>query len=403
MDQATQRPKRGHGEGTIYLRKSDSRWVGTIMLGRKADGRPDRPKVTGSTRGAVQKQLATLRRTADKGMRADPDKAGQTVAAYLETWLGAARTSTRIRTWERYSQIVRLHIVPTLGRHKLSALRPDAVQTLYASKLVEGLAPRTVEKIHAVLHRALEMAVKWDYVPRNVADAVDKPTVPKHDIRPPDPAELTKLLDASGAYADRLADSGSSTKPPIWQHPLWTLAIYSGCRQGELLGLAWSDLDLDAATLTVRRGLTGVKNHIPRFGEPKSETSRRTISVPSEAIAVLRAHKARQATEQLAAADWADNGLVFATHVGTPLIARNVVRDFKAALRRAGLPSTVRFHDLRHAHATLMLRAGVPLKVASGRLGHSGIGITANLYQHVGADMDVDASDRAARAMRVAP
>jgi len=113
--------------------------------------------------------------------------------------------------------------VPVLGRQKLSALRPEAVQTLYASKLEEGLAPLTAAKIHAVLHRALEMAVKWDYLPRNVAHAEAKPTVPKHDIRPPEPAELTRPLEVAGGTHDRLAS-------------LWTLAIYSGCRQGELLG-----------------------------------------------------------------------------------------------------------------------------------------------------------------------
>lgn len=282
----TRKPKRGHGEGTIYQRASDGRYVGTIMLGRKPNGRPDRPKVTGSTEGEVRKQLRKLQDQYEKGMRVDASKERQTVAAYLDTWLSAARTSTRPRTWERYGQIVRLHIVPTLGRHKLSALRPDAVQTLYADKLGEGLAPRTVDKIHVVMHRALKMAVKWGYVPRNVADAVDKPTAAKYDVRPPDPAELVRLVDTAQAAGDRLA-------------PLWTLAVYSGCRQGELLGLAWTDLDLDAGTLTVRRGLTGVKNTVPRFGEPKSETSRRTISLPAVAVACMRAHKAQQNEERL--------------------------------------------------------------------------------------------------------
>jgi integrase len=125
-------------------------------------------------------------------------------------------------------------------------------------------------------------------------------------------------------------------------------------------------------------------------------------AVPAqEAIAALRAHRARQNEERLAAgANWADYGLVFATHLGTPLLQRNVIRDFKAALARAGLPQTIRFHDLRHAHATLMLRAGVPLKVASGRLGHGSIGITADLYQHLAEDLDVDTAARVEQALR---
>ena len=160
-------------------------------------------------------------------------------------------------------------------------------------------------------------------------------------------------------------------------------------------------MDLDAGTLSIRRTLTRVRAYVPQFGDPKSATSRRTIALPEEAIAALRAHRARQNQERLAAGEhWAGYGLVFATQIGTPLLQRNVIRDFKKALERAGLPRTIRFHDLRHAHATLMLRAGVPLKVASGRLGHGSIGITADLYQHVAQDLDADAAARTQQALR---
>jgi integrase len=125
--------------------------------------------------------------------------------------------------------------------------------------------------------------------------------------------------------------------------------------------------------------------------------------MPAEALQALRIHKSRQAAQRLASIEWAENDLVFCTHIGTPLIRRNVLRAFKQALVRAGLPESIRFHDLRHAHATLLLRGGVPLKIASGRLGHSGIGITADLYQHVALDMDADAAERAASAMRLTP
>lgn len=379
--------KRGHGEGSVYQR-ADGRWVGSVMLGRRPDGKPDRPKAYGRTRAEVVRQLAELRRRQEEGSRADSATERQTVGSYLERWLEAARTSTRPRTWERYNEVVHHHVLPALGHQRLTSLRPDALQRLYAAKLAEGLAPRTVLKVHMIVHRALRMAVRWGYVSRNAADAVDPPTVAKHDITLPKPIELAHLLDTALRSDDRLA-------------ALWTLALLSGCRQGELLALAWSDVDLDAATLTVRRSLVEVRDMAPHFGEPKTGTSRRTISLPSEALAVLRTHRARQNEERLAAGlDWADYGLVFATHLGTPLIARNVVRDFKRALARAGLPGTIRFHDLRHAHATLMLRAGVPLKVASGRLGHSSIAITGDLYQHWVGDLDVQAAERAQRAMR---
>jgi hypothetical protein len=155
------RPKRGHGEGSIYRRTSDGRWVGTIMLGRLPDGRADRPKVTGATRGEVQRQLAALRKKADEGMRGDPAKERQTVRQYFEMWLGVVQPSVRPHTAYVYAQNVCQHILPTSGRVRLTALRPDAVQALYAAKLAEGLSAGSVQKMHVVLHRALNMAVKW--------------------------------------------------------------------------------------------------------------------------------------------------------------------------------------------------------------------------------------------------
>jgi integrase len=308
VPQDAKRSMRKHGDGNL-TQLTDGRWRGRIMLGRKPDGKPDRPWVYGSTQREVLKKMAELSRKADQGERADASKERQTLAQYLGTWLAAVRIGTRPRTHQRYAQIVRLHIVPTLGRTKLSALRPDAVQTLYSTKLAEGLAPRTVEKIHVVLHRALRMAVKWGNLSKNPADtdAVDKPRAPKHDIRPPDGAELLMLIDT--AAEDRLA-------------ALWTVAIHTGLRQGELLGLCWQDVDLDRATLTVRQTLQGVKGTVPQWGEPKSWASRRTISLAAVAVHALRHHKARQAEERLKTTDWADNDLVFCSHVGTPLMWR---------------------------------------------------------------------------------
>src|SRR5436190_4825911 len=241
------------------------------MLGRKPNGRPDRPKVIGRTRAAVLKQIAELRRQADECTVVDAGQARHTVAAYLDVWLDAAGTTTRPQTLVGYRQIVRDHITPSLGRYKLSALRPDAIQRLYAAKLAEGVSAYTVRKIHIVLHRALEVAVRWRYIPRNPSDDVDPPTATKRDMRPPEPAELTRLVDAAEAAQDRLT-------------ALWALAIYTGCRQGELLALGWMDVDMDRATLSIRRNLIQVMSQAPLFWAPKSETSRRTISLPTVAV-----------------------------------------------------------------------------------------------------------------------
>ena len=180
--------------------------------------------MTGKTRGEVQKQLAELRRKADLGLSTDLSHGLETVAAYLATWLEAGGTSTGPQTLNGYRHIVRDHVTPSLGRYKLGSLRPDAIQLLYATKLAEGLSPYTVRKIHIVLHRALEMAVRWRYLPRNPADDVDPPPATKRDVTPAEPAQLTRLVKAADAAKDRLS-------------ALWTLAMYTGCRQGELLAL----------------------------------------------------------------------------------------------------------------------------------------------------------------------
>lgn len=269
-----------------------------------------------------------------------------------------------------------------------------------------------VRHIHAALRRAFSQAVKWGYLPRNIVDAVDPPSTRTKEMRVPDGDELGKLLDSANARAALYRgalERGESPETAAQEHgdrlaALWTLAVYSGLRQSELLGLRWGDVDFEARCVTVRRILRRVQNikdTEPAFAEPKTHKSRRTVALPSEALVALHAHKAQQNSERLAAGDdWANHGLVFSSHIGTPLSARNVLRDYKRALARAGLSQSYRFHDLRHAHATLMLRAGVPMKVASERLGHSNISITMDLYTHAVQSMDIEAAEQVQRALR---
>ena len=382
--------KRGDGEGTIYQR-ADGLWIGEVMIGRRLDGKPDRRKVSAKTRTEVQRKLDDLRRRAANGLIGEAAKERETVAGYLARWLEATKPTIRLRTWEHYERLVRLHIAPTLGPMKLSAVRPDDLQRLYAAKLAAGLSPKMVHHTHATLRRAFGQAVRWGYLSRDVTAAVDPPKVPHRELLPPSPTEVARLLDTACENGDRLA-------------ALWTVAAYSGCRQAELLGLVWDDVDFDAGTLTIRRILVEADNCVPLYGEPKTSKSRRTIALPSEAVAALRAHKARQNEERLSAGpDWLDYGLVFASHMGTPLLRRNVLRDYKRALGRAGLPDRFRFHDLRHAHATLKLRARVPMKAASDRLGHSTIGITMDLYTHTVPSMDAETAERIQEALRGKP
>lgn len=231
----------------------------------------------------------------------------------------------------------------------------------------KGLSPRTVQYVRAVLRKALNQALKWGRVPRNVALLVDPPTATKPQIKPLTPEQGRKLLDAARGH--RL-------------EALYRVALSLGLRQGEALGLRWEDVDLDAGTLRVAMALQRRKG-VKELVMPKTEQSRRTLPLPAVLVAALRAHRTRQLEERLAVGPmWREHGMVFPSTVGTPLEPRNVTRHFKALLERAGLPN-VRFHDLRHSCATLLVAQGVHPRLVMEVLGHSQIHLTMNTYAHV--------------------
>lgn len=378
------RHKRGDGEGSLYLDERRGLWIGELMVGYRPDGKPDRRRVSAKTQAECRRKLDTLKRESEHGLLPARGAERETLATFLARWLQAIRATVRPRTAKVYADYSRLHILPELGRYKLTALRPEYIQALYAHKLAAGLAPATVRKIHSILHRALHDAVRWSAVPRNVADVVDAPSVRRQELHPPSVEELRHLLAVAKAASDPFA-------------ALWSTAIYSGCRLGELLGLTWPDLDLTAGALTVRRTLVSCSATDPVFGEPKTARSRRRVTLPAEASDLLRSYRQEQLQRRLLLGpDYGSHDMVFASATGSPLIARNVQRAFKLALGRADLPSTVRFHDLRHAAATLLLQAGVHPKVVSERLGHSTITLTLDTYSHVIPGLDADAANRLA-------
>ena len=243
-----------------------------------------------------------------------------------------------------------------------------------------GLSARSVRYIHAVMHRALKQALRWGLVPRNACEAVDPPKPQKKEITPLSRDEARRLLEA--VCGDRL-------------ETLYVLAIHCGLRQGELLGLRWEDVDLDDATLQVRRTLSTAKTG-PKFAAPKTAKSRRTVRLNRLAVESLKRHHERQFEESTTLADeWKDYGLVFATTNGAPMDPSNLIaRSFKPLLRNAGLPN-IRFHDLRHTCATLLLGGGVHPKLVQELLGHATIAITLDTYSHVLPGM----GDQAATAM----
>jgi integrase len=362
--------KRGNGEGSVYQRQ-DGRWEGSMTV--DAFGR--RRWFLGRTRQEAARKLGDALKQHNDGAPVPGGR--QTVAEFLAGWLEGTRPSLRPGTWLRYEEYVRLHVVPALGKVPLARLTPQQLQRLYAERLATGLSPTTVHHLHATLHKALGQAARWGLVARNVADLVDPPRPDHHEMTTLSPEQVRELLAA--AAGDRL-------------EALYVVAL-EGLRRGEILALRWRDIDLDARTLRVRGSLQPTPDGL-RIVEPKTASSRRGVVLSATAVEALRRHRVRQAAERLRLGPaWEDHDLVFANEVGRPIDGRNLVRrGFEPLLARAGLPR-VRFHDLRHTAATLLLGQGVHPKIVAEKLGHSQISTTIDLYSHVTPTMQREAAE----------
>lgn len=340
------------------------------------------------TQRQAEEEHTRLARARDLGTHVTPAKI--TLSDFLDRWLNDhARLHVSARTLQGYKDLCRLHVGPGLGKTRLDKLRPAAIQAFYSDRLDRGrvkpgpvkeaqtepdarLSPQTVLHMHRLLHEALATAVTWGLLPRNPAAAVKPPKV-----RRKEPAILTEKQTAALLEAS----AGTRLHLPV------LLAVASGLRRGELLALRWSDYDLEAGTLSVRRTLSETKEGLS-FKEPKSRTSRRVVALPGFAVEALKEHRKAQAAHRLLVGPgYQDQDLVLPATDGRPWAPNLLTGQFGALVRRLELPS-VRFHDLRHGHITQLLLRGVPLKVVSARAGHSGIAITADLYGHLlpGAD-----------------
>lgn len=288
---------RGHGEGSIRKR-SDGRWEATITL----EGGRRRSLYAKTRQEAQQKMVAALKDQQD-GIQA-PINGRLTTAQFLSRWLEeTAKPRVRPKTYVSYEGHIRLHLVPALGRLALTKLAPEHVQRLFNDKLESGLSPRTIHHLRETLRSALGDALKWGMVPRNVAALVDPLRAKRHVIRPLSPAEARAFLEAATTH--RL-------------HALYSVVLAVGLRQGEALGLGWADVDLEAGTIRVSRALQRVGGQLT-YVEPKSETSRRLVAVPSAIVATLCLHRDTQESERQVAGDrWIESGLVFTSRLGTP-------------------------------------------------------------------------------------
>ena len=366
--------KNGNGEGGISRHKNSSLYMGRYTV--QTPTGPKRKTLYGKTRREVDEKLTRAKANRDSGLVFDADNL--TLGGYLDRWLDSVRDTVRQRTWERYEQIVRVHLKPALGRTKLKNITPTHARALYKEKLDRGLAPRTVNYIHTTLSKALNDAVSDGLVPRNVTRSVKAPKPTKQEIHPLSCDQAKAFLEV--ARGDRFEAA-------------YVVALHCGLREGEILGLKWSDIDLNARTLQIRRTLSEARTG--RLFEPPKNGKGRNVRLTPQAVEALRAHLGRQLQEIEDSGDlYKDQGLVFPSQVGTPMSAKNMTaRSFKPLLKRAELPD-IRFHDLRHTFATLMLQNGEHPKVVQEMLGHASIAITMDTYSHVLPNMQRDAVDR---------
>ncbi|WP_151898178.1 tyrosine-type recombinase/integrase [Streptomyces sp. C8S0] len=406
-DTPTSRRSRANGDGTVYERK-DRRWEAAGYVLAPGNTRK-RVRVYGTTRKEALAKLTEKIAASNRGLPV-PSAQGS-LAAYLTYWLeNVAVHQLRENTQTRYTAVARLYLIPGLGRKKLTKLTAKDVRTWLnqlrttcqcCARGIDArhdqprccaagqccrklLSPLTLTYIHSVLKSALEHAVREEEIPRNVARNVRTGTPRPRRFEPLTADEARRLLTTANEH--RL-------------HALFELALHTGLRKGELLGLCWEDLDLGAGTAAIRRTLQRTSAGGLTTLPTKTRASERRIALPARCIQSLRRHHEQQQREREAAGTtWQHNGHVFTTTQGGSIDPANLTRAFTTLLRKAGL-RRIRFHDLRHSTATLLLEQGVELIVIKELLGHAHIGVTATVYAHVRLRLQRDAIDTLSKAL----
>ena len=367
----TKRKRRGQGEGSIYYREDEKRWVASFI---GEDGK--RRYRSGKTRKEAYEKFQQALQEQKQGKLITGTH--QTLRQYLEYWLDAVckPPALRISSYEKYRKLINTYILPALGHIPLQKLTPQHVQALYRKKGDDGLSSKMINSIHGVLHKALGNAVRWNLVSRNICDLVSPPRIVKPTIESLTMEQAHKLLEAVRGHRLEV---------------LLIVALTTGIRRGELLALRWSEVDLEEQRIQVRRTV----DYITRYGyvetEPKTAAGKRLIALPYFVANILKQHRLQQLEAKLKVGRaWEDRDLVFTDLHGGYFNPRYLGKLFDKVLAETGLPH-MRFHDLRHSAATLLLSMGVHLKVVQEILGHSTITMTADIYSHVLPSMQEDA------------
>ena len=350
---------RGRNEGSISKR-ANGVWRAQISLNGK------RISFSSKTKEECIAWLRKKSQQIENGLNYDRSQVA--LKDYLVSWLTSMKVSIRYTTWAQYCCVVGHNILPGIGHIKMVDLKPDHIQHLYDALLGRKIGHFSLLKTHTVLRSALSRAVKVGMIPHNPACAVMLPKEPATEMKILDEAQVNQLLVIALQHR--------------WE-VLFHLAVTTGMREMELLGLKWTDLDWVNQTLKVERQLLRPHGEGVQFSSPKTKFGKRTLKLGSKTIEVLRRHSERQRQDRIAAGDhWNEYGLIITNHSGGPIQYRNLLREYKKLLKDAGLPS-IRFHDLRHTAASLMLNRNVPVIVVSRRLGHSKPSITLDIYGHL--------------------
>ena len=376
-----------------HIAKKGNRYYAVLYEGiDPGTGKPrHRWHSAGETRKGAEKVLADLVKRMHDGDYRSPDKI--TLADYMiERWLPSKRTRVKASTAAAYEANIRLHIAPYIGHIPLQKLQPEDLDELYVKLLTDGrrngaggsLSAKTVRNVHATIQSALSDATRKGTVIRNVADIADPPSIGSSGRK--------MSVWSAEQLREFLID--------LQGHDMYTLFYLSantGMRRGELLGLRWSNIDLESMRLRVNQQIVSVEYELIE-DDLKTPTSRRTIDLDERTVAVMRRHRRQQAVDQLANGLRSNDGYVFARDDGSPIHPDFMSQTFERLIAQSPLPR-VRLHDLRHSHATIMLKEGVPVKVVSERLGHASAAFTMTVYQHILPGMQAEAAAVFAEAL----
>lgn len=356
-----------------YFRKRGDKWSFTVDIGLDpVTGKRKQKTVSGfKTKKEAEKACAEIKLQVDNQTYIEPSR--MTIEQYMRQWLESKKRSVRSATLSTYSTLTDKHIIPLLGKVELSKLTPLQITKFHNMLQDNGLSDRSILDIHTVLKNALEQAVKWGFIMRNVASLVDRPKISKKELVVWDLYQTQAFLQE--AVKDR-------------HYIAFLLALVTGMRQAEILGLRWRDISFESMSISVRQTLDHQGKELRN--ETKTVTGTRVISIDQSTANELQKHKKMIFAEKLRLGPgYTDHDLVIPTTLGTPISPRNLLRTFYRLIENVGLPK-ITFHDLRHTHATLLLMQGVHPKIVAERLGHADVRITLNTYSHLLPNMQKD-------------